>query len=207
MKRVVLCVLLLLALGLSPACQSTSKDSSGPYSMQEGTVRETARAERLTKEAADLMAANPAKAELLLREALDADLFFGPAHNNLGVLFLKRDYLYEAANEFEWARKLMPGHPDPRFNLAMTLEQAGQVDEALASYSAALEVYDGFLPAIQGLASLTLKSGRGDERMREWLEQIALRSTDPSWTTWAKHQVQMTIHRRAPEPDSRGGSY
>jgi hypothetical protein len=50
-------------------------------------------------------------------EALSADLFFGLAHNNLGVLYLKEDKLYEAANEFEWARKLMPGHPDPRMNL------------------------------------------------------------------------------------------
>ena len=33
-------------------------------------------------------------------------------HGNLGVLYLNRGELYEAASEFEWARRLLPGHPD-----------------------------------------------------------------------------------------------
>ncbi len=189
MKRVAQLAFCLLLLTVSPACQSTNNEATGPYSTQEVPQRETAKAERLTKEAADLIPSDPKQAERLLREALSADLFFGPAHNNLGVLFLNRDDLYEAANEFEWARKLMPGHPDPRFNLAMTLEQAGQVDEALASYSAALEVYDGFLPAIQGLASLTLKSGHEDERLQDWLLEISLRSDDVRWREWARRNL------------------
>ena len=186
MKRFVVCVSLALCLGATSSCVSTADGGSGPYSTQEGARRETAKAERLTKEAAELLDEDPKRAEELLREALTADIFFGPAHNNLGVIHLNRGDLYEAANEFEWSRKLMPGHPDPRFNLAMTLEQAGQVDEALASYSAALEVYDGFLPAIQGLALLTVKSGRDDERLEGWLKAIALRSESGQWRTWAK---------------------
>lgn len=54
-------------------------------------------------------------------------MFNGPAHNNLGVLFLERGQLCKAANEFEWTRKLLPGHPDPRVNLALTLERAGSL--------------------------------------------------------------------------------
>jgi hypothetical protein len=75
----------------------------------------------------------------------------------------------------------MPGHPDPRVNLALTLEGAGRVDEALATYGAALEVFPGYLPAIRGLARLTLRAGRGDERLAGWLEEIALRSEEPAW--------------------------
>ena len=41
--------------------------------------------------------------------------------------------LYDAAAEFEWARKLMPGHPDPRLNLAITLERAGREEGATAA--------------------------------------------------------------------------
>jgi len=78
------------------------------------------------------------RAEDLLRQALVADLVYGPAHNNLGVVYLERGDLYAAANEFEWARKLMPGHPDPRTNLALTLERAGQEYRALARYDPAL---------------------------------------------------------------------
>jgi Flp pilus assembly protein TadD len=54
------------------------------------------------------MDSEPEKAERLLREALTADLWHGPAHNDLGVIHLRRNELYEAASEFEWARKLMP---------------------------------------------------------------------------------------------------
>ena len=195
MKRLVLCVLLALWHGAASSCVSIGDSGSGPYSTQEGARRETAKAERLTKKAAELLSEDPEQAEALLREALTADIFFGPAHNNLGVIHLGRGDLYEAANEFEWSRKLMPGHPDPRFNLAMTLEQAGQVDEALASYSSALEVYDGFLPAIQGLALLTVKSGRDDERMDGWLETIALRSEGEQWRNWARRIKACTAPR------------
>ena len=70
-------------------------------------------------------------------EALTRDLFYGPAHNNLGVVFLNQDKLYEAANEFEWARKLMPGQPDPHVNLAITMERAVRNEDAYKSYEAA----------------------------------------------------------------------
>ena len=62
------------------------------------------------------------------------------------MLFLKQDKLYEAANEFEWAKKLLPGHPDPRVNLALVMERAGRNDEAFANYQAALEVWPNYLP-------------------------------------------------------------
>jgi Tfp pilus assembly protein PilF len=177
--RVSLFALLLALLG---ACKTPA---SGPYASQESGKRQTAEAERLTQAAAAIVDAEPEKAQSMLRKALERDLFFGPAHNNLGVVHLKRGELYEAAGEFEWARKLMPGHPDPRVNLALTLERAGRSGEAIATYSAALEVYPDYLPAIQGLASLTLKSGSDDERMQGWLEAIAMRCKDAKWREWA----------------------
>jgi tetratricopeptide (TPR) repeat protein len=159
----------------------------GPYQVPQESTRNTARAEALTREAADILANDPAGAETLLREALTADLFHGPAHNNLGVLFLNEGKLYEAAHEFEWARKLLPGHPDPRVNLALVLETAGKVDDALAAYDAALEVYPDYLPAIMGAACLTLRTGREDERIDTWLSEIAMRSEDAGWREWARH--------------------
>ena len=111
----------LAVLVLAAGCHSSPGD--GVYSPASGQQGSTVVAERLTKEAADLVHSDPKRAETLLRRALDEDLFFGPAHNNLGVIHLERGELYEAANEFEWARKLMPGHPDPRLNLAITLDQ------------------------------------------------------------------------------------
>lgn len=161
----------------------------GPYQPQQAALRDSARAEALNREAAELLDSDPERAEQLLREALTADLFFGPAHNNLGVLFLERGKLYEAASEFEWARKLLPGHPDPRVNLALALESAGKTAEALAAYDAALEVYPGYLPALMGAASLTLRSCREEGRMHEWLETIAFRAEEEHWRDWARERL------------------
>ena len=124
----------------------------GPYETPQAIHRNPLKAQRLTQKAAELIQCDPTAAEQLLREALTADLYHGPAHNNLGVLYLNQGKLYEAANEFEWAGKLMPGHPDPRMNLALTLERAGRIDEAADAYATSLEAYPNHIPSIQALA-------------------------------------------------------
>ena len=69
------------------------------------------------------------------------------------------------------------------------MERAGRTDEALAGYAAALEVWPGYLPALQGIASLTLRAGdREDPRLQGWLEEVALRG-EGAWQEWARSQV------------------
>lgn len=106
-----------------------------------------------------------------------------------GVVCLSRGRLYEAANEFEWAKKLMPGHPDPRMNLALTLERAGRVVEALATYDSALEVYPNHMPTIQALTRLQIRRDRTDDRTYDMLKQIALGGEDEQWREWAKKHM------------------
>ena len=160
-----------------------------PYLPVEERLKNTVAAERLTKQAADLIPLNPDQAEKLLRDALVQDLFFGPAHNNLGVVFLGREMYYEAAGEFEWAKKLMPGHPDPKVNLALTLERAGRADDAVTEYTAALEVYPGYLPAIQGLARAAVVRSGEDARLDAWLERIAMEGESDEWREWARERL------------------
>ncbi len=175
-------VWLCLVLG---ACSAMRSAPPSPYTPASQAEHNTTLAERLTREAADLIATGIEAAEKLLRKALAHDLYFGPAHNNLGVVFLKRGLRYEAAGEFEWAQKLMPGHPDPRVNLALLLDQVGRTEEALASYSAALESSPNYLPAIQGLALTTLRTGRDHPKLQEWLATIAMRGETKVWREWA----------------------
>ncbi|MCP3902143.1 MAG: tetratricopeptide repeat protein [Planctomycetes bacterium] len=182
MNRLILTTLVAITT-LVAGCATTS---TSPYAEQPMVRRDTVRAQSLTQKAAALIEDDPEKAEELLREALTADLYHGPAHNNLGVLYLQQSKLYEAANEFEWARKLMPGHPDPRMNLALTLEHAGRIDEAMATYGTALEVYPNHLPTMQALARLQVRSGKTDDRTRRFLEEIALRGESPEWREWAQ---------------------
>lgn len=176
---------------LLSACQRGKV--TGPYEPAREIARDPRRAQELTRRAAEMVEAEPARAEALLREALTADLHHGPAHNNLGVIFLERGELYEAAVEFEWARKLMPGHPDPRLNLGLVFERAGRVEEALDAYAAALEVYPGHLPSMQAAACLRVRSGREDSRTAEHLDEIALRG-DERWREWARS----ILERRTP---------
>lgn len=163
--------------------------ASSAYQTPAATDRNSLRAQELTQQAVELMDEDPVKAEGLLRQALAADLFFGPAHNDLGVLFLRKSQLYEAANEFEWARKLMPGHPDPRMNLALTLEKAGRIEEALCTYGTALEVYPGHMPTMQALARLQLRHNRTDDQTTKMLNEIALAGESPQWRQWAQKQL------------------
>src|SRR5690606_15626188 len=94
--------------------------------------------------------------------------------------------LYEAAAEFEWARKLMPGHPDPRMNLALVLERAGRTSESLAAYNSALEVHPEHLPTMQAMARLQLRSGKTDSRTEGLLDEISLRAETENWRHWAR---------------------
>jgi Tfp pilus assembly protein PilF len=178
-----------LCAALGIATSSCSSTPTGPYNPPTEAARDTTKAERLNRDAADVLVGDPASAERLLRDALTADIFFGPAHNNLGVVFLGEHKLYEAASEFEWAKKLLPDSPDPRVNLALCLEQAGRLDDAIAAYETALQVRPSYLPAVQGIACLMLRSGKSDERVAPWLEDIAMRCNDEVWREWAKTRL------------------
>jgi len=161
----------------------------GPYAEMKEQERSPLQAEKLTREAADLIGIDDAKAERLLRDALSADLYHGPAHNNLGVVFLNRGMLYEAAGEFEWARKLMAGNPDPRMNLALTLERAGHIDEAIGTYRTALEVSPEHIQTIQALTRLQCKVGKKDAKSMEALQTIAFRGDTERWRDWARQML------------------
>ena len=176
---------IVLVLGLA-ACRSTAV---GPYTPPSEAQRDTVAAEKLNRQGADMIPRDIAAAEGVLREALTRDIFYGPAHNNLGVVFLKQDKLYEAANEFEWARKLLPDSPDPRVNLALVMERAGRSDDAFRAYEAALEVAPECVPAIQGAALCVVRDGREEPRLGSWLRTIAMRGEGSEWRSWATEQA------------------
>lgn len=175
----------IIGLSVLAGCQA----HTGPYAAEVESRRDQLRAQELTDEAAKIIEAHPERAERLLRDALSADLYHGPAHNNLGVIYLKQGKLYEAAGEFEWARKLLPGHPDPRMNLAITLERAGRTEEALTTYASALEVYPGHVPSIQALSLLQIKHNRADDRTAGYLQTVALQGDTPRWRQWAQERL------------------
>lgn len=185
--------LIALAFAAATAIGCSTAKRTDPYAPVSEGARDTQRAIALNNDAlpfmdkGDLSSMN--KAEDLLRQALAADLYFGPAHNNLGVIYLQEGKLFEAAGEFEWARRLLPGHPDPRVNLAMTLESAGRSEDAMATYRTALEIYPDYVAAAQGLARLQLKNGKADERTPALLRVVAMQGETQEWRDWAKGEL------------------
>lgn len=185
MDRVHISLVVIINCILLSGCAVRSHTSV--YTPPSEVSRNPLQAQSLTQQAAALMDEDPEKAEHLLRQALAADLHYGPAHNNLGVLMLQHEQLYEAAHEFEWARKLMPGHPDPRMNLALTLERAGRFKNAAEEYRAALAVYPDHLPTVQALARLQVRHGLVNDETVGYLDAIALQSETQEWREWARH--------------------
>lgn len=191
----VLLPLAILVLGIA-GCGSDR--AAGPYQTGATERRDVAQAERLYQEAKPLLVSDPAAAETMLREALSLDLYHGGAHNNLGVLLLQQDKLYDAAEEFEWARKLLPGNPEPRINLALVLDRAGRSTDALDAAKTAAEVMPGNLPAIQLVAMLQVRDAATDAGTIALLDQISLRASEPLWRDWAIAQRDRL--RAQPQP-------
>ena len=171
----------------------------GPYNAQASDHRDIRKAEELYQEAIAKLPDNPEKAKVLLNEALGYDLYHGAAHNNLGVILLGENKLYDAAEEFEWARKLMPGYPEPRVNLAITLERGGRHGEAIEAAKAALEIRPGHLGAMETLAYLQVREGLEDKTTKGYLDTIIYRTDDVVWKEWATQQ-RLKINNKTLEP-------
>ena len=136
------------------------------------------------------------QAEDLLKRAVAADVMFGPARNNLGLVYYHTDRLYLAAWEFENASRLMPHHPEPRNNLGLVLERAGRLEHAAESYARARQIEPDNPEFLGNLARAKIKSGDRDEETRRLLEELVLKDPRPDWSHWA----QLNLLRIAPSP-------
>ena len=83
----------------------------------------------------------------------------------------------------------MPGAPDPRLNLALTLERAGRTKEALDTYRTALEVHPGHIRSMEAIARLRARAGTLDDTAYEYLREIALRGESEPWRAWARSRL------------------
>jgi Flp pilus assembly protein TadD len=130
------------------------------------------------------------EAEDCFRKANACDLYYAPAHNNLGLVLLRKKAYYEAAWEFEYAARLAPASPEPRDNLGLLYEHIGRLDQAAAEYEAALAIAPDNLATMQNLARAYVKADRRDDRLRQVLEKILLQPpSNPQWDVWARGQL------------------
>jgi len=141
-----------------------------------------------------------AKAEKVLKAALAADVFFGPAHNNLGTEYYRQKKFYLAAWEFQYAAKLMPHSPEPRNNLGLVFEAVGRLDEAAKWYDEAIAIEPDNPELIGNLARTLLRSGHKDDRTRQVLSDLVMKDTRPDWVAWAREQLALIPQPATTEP-------
>ena len=130
-----------------------------------------------------------AEAERLFREAVDVDVAFGPAHNNLGKVYFELEKMYLAAWEFEYAIKLMPHHPGPRNNLGLVLETAYRYDESVDVYEQALEITPDDPEIIGNLVRARIRRGDRLTGLKPLLEHLVLTAHRPEWRAWGEEQL------------------
>jgi len=129
------------------------------------------------------------EAEGHFRRALQFDSYSGLAHNNLGMVYFNLGNLYDAANEFQAAGKLLPSYPEPRNKLGLTLEAGDKFDEAIAEYQAAVDL-DPENPELLGnLVRAKVRRGDQDQHVRELLVHLMQIETRPEWQLWEQREL------------------
>ncbi len=134
------------------------------------------------------------EAERLFRKALEADLFYSSAHNNLGLVLVHQGLAYEAAWEFQYAAKLTPSAVQPRNNLGLVMEKVGQLDVAIAHYRQALQLEPNSIETMSNLARAHVKAHHKTPELRALLKKIAFQNRDGDWSSWARRQL-LTLSR------------
>ncbi|MCC6680510.1 MAG: tetratricopeptide repeat protein [Phycisphaeraceae bacterium] len=172
-------------------CQSTPTASTDVYETNPtGERGDTEEARTLNAVALEFLDQGELdKAEETLKQALTADVMFGPAHNNLGKVYYEQGRYYLAAWEFQYAVKLMPNHPEPRNNLGLVFEAVDRLDKAVAYYREALDLEPDNVEILGNLARARVTRGDRDTELRGLLADLIFKDTRPEWTGWARDKM------------------
>ena len=138
------------------------------------------------------------EAEPLLTRAIDADPSYGPAHNDLGLVYYQLGRLYDAAWQFQNAIKLLPSQPQPQNNLGLVLESAMKPKEAEQAYAEAHRLEPQNPEYAGNLARVRIRLGERDEETRRLLQIVVMGDTRPEWVDWARSNL---TRLRTPIPE------
>jgi len=138
-------------------------------------------------------------AESVLQEVIAADPTFGPARNNLGLVYSRTGDLHPAAWQFEEASRLMPRRAEPHNNLGLLWDRADQYAKAADAFGRALQLDPGNVHYLGNLARVRVRRGDNDASLHEMLQDLMLRETRPDWRDWAKRTLLRLKSASPPE--------
>jgi tetratricopeptide (TPR) repeat protein len=148
---------------------------------------------------------NPESAAEKFEAAICADSGYGPAHNNLGLLHYQKGNLFQAVLAFEEAMRWMPHDPSVVYNLALSLEAAGKIDEAEELYLQTVARDPANPNYLGNLVRLRIRRGDRGPEIEQSLRDLILIETRPQWRNWADRMLSIdfnsTLDRGPPVPD------
>jgi len=130
----------------------------------------------------------------LFQRAVDVVPENALAHNNLGMAFVERNRITEAAEQFRLAVDLAPWDTDARSNLGNALRALGRPRDALVEYHEALDQKPDDPTIHYNLATALLDLGRLDEATGHLIEAVRI---DPDYQK-ARRLLGTLQERRAP---------
>lgn len=173
-------------------CQSAPRPGAEYQTVAKDPRRDTDAARKFDQSALALMAKSDWNgAEKAERQALEQDVMFGPAHNNLGLIYYHQNRLYLAAWEFQYAVKLMPNQPEARNNLGLVFEAGGKLDQAVESYEQAIKLEPDNAQFLGNEARARIRRGDNGPPVREILAKLVLIDDRPQWVSWAKERLSL----------------
>ncbi len=124
----------------------------------------------------------------LLEKAVQKDPFFGPAHNNLGIILYQQNELHHAAEHFNKAASLLSQNPAPLTNLAILHAKLCRWDAALKH---AQKAYHRDPHNTHTLKILALAMSRNSPEFVEFdqiLDKLLAKNITNKWRKWAVNQ-------------------
>jgi Flp pilus assembly protein TadD len=185
--------------GCHPSDSQLAIDNA--QSIKGDVARNAALARAYTAQACTLLQSGDTDdAEPMLNRAIAADPNYGPARNDLGMVYYQRGKLYDAAWQFENASKLMPDEPAPQNNLGLVLEKSAKFPEALTAYERACELDPDGSEYAGNFARLRIRLGMRDATTARLLQLVIERDTRPEWVNWARLNLIKIGSSPAPAP-------
>ena len=139
-------------------------------------------------------------AEALAASRIEVERFPGSAnaHNTHGTALLALDRLDEAAESFQRALELAPGHKNARWNMAETRRHQRRFVESLRWYRSVLDIDPEFAPAHAGMGDALFRLGRYEQAAKSLEQAISLQ---PGAATLSTHHFLAEALRKLWRPE------
>ena len=96
------------------------------------------------------------------------------AHNNLGIIQLRRGEFEESITQFMKALEIDPAYAEARYNLGNALVRRGAISEAVAEYKKAIELNPRIVGAHLNLGTVLIQSGRVSEAVSHLQNAVSI---------------------------------